>query len=299
VPDRPTARRAGARRALPAVLAGLAVLAAGCGLAPSQAATPDPAALEPRTVQLEVDGREREYLLQPATGLGQGEQAALVVVLHQEGATLESVTSDIELQALRAQGATLAYPAGIDESWDAGNCCGVPSQQKINDVPFVDAVLDDVARHTPVDPERRALVGYSSGGMLTYRYVCARPGRVAAAVVVSGSLESPCDGQISTPDVLAVHGTDDGTIGLDEAIFVKRLGLAPRPATSTLATFTRSAGCSDATSSRSAEGELRLWEGCRGGSVTALLVPGAGHAWDGLDASRRTEDFLRGRLLQR
>ena len=46
--------------------------------------------------------------------------------------------------------------------------------------------------HAPVDRARQALVGYSSGGMLTYRYVCARPGTLAAAVVVSGSLESPC-----------------------------------------------------------------------------------------------------------
>ena len=81
----------------------------------------------------------------------------------------------------------------------------------------------------PLDIVREALVGYSSGGMLTYRYVCARPGKLAVAVVVSGSLESTCDAGITVPDVLTLHGKRDGTIGLTRPIFITRLGLAPRP----------------------------------------------------------------------
>ena len=295
--DRLPARAGTRRRAVPALLAGLALLATGCGLAPSQAAEKD-VDTTPRTVSLEVDGRKRSYLLQPAEP-AEGRDPALVVVLHQEGATLETAPHDIELQALRAKGATLAYPLGIDESWDAGHCCGTPHEVGVDDVKFVDAVLDDVPRRTPVDAERRALVGYSSGGMLTYNYVCARPGRVAAAVVVSGSLESPCDGEITVPEILAVHGQRDGTIGLDQPIFVKRLNLAPRPAVSTLDIVTKSAGCSTERRSSEPGAQVLRWEGCRGGSIQALVVTGAGHAWEGLDASRRTQEFLSERLLQR
>jgi polyhydroxybutyrate depolymerase len=237
----------------------------------------------------------------PALGLPAGDQAALVVVLHQEGGTPAGVASETALQDLRRRGAALAYPAGVDRSWDAGACCGTSSEQGIDDVAFLDAVLEDVPSQAPVDADRAALVGYSSGGMLTYRYVCQRPGRLAAAVVVSGSLESDCDESISTPDVLALHGKLDGTIGLDQARFIAALGLAPRAAVSSLGILTRSAGCDDVPATTAQDdAEVREWSGCRGGGrVQAQLVPGAGHGWATLDASRRTLDFLGERLLAR
>ena len=102
---------------------------------------------------LRVDGRDRTYLLDPATGLAEGQKAAVVVVLHQEGGTPEGVAKETELASLKDQGATLVYPAGVDTSWDAGGCCGLPSRQGVDDVAFLDAVLVDVAKKTPVDTQ--------------------------------------------------------------------------------------------------------------------------------------------------
>ena len=285
------------RTAFPAVLAVLALLATAC--ATSSASESRVYSLEEREVSLTVAGQERSYLLQPAQGLAAGEQSALVVVLHQEGGTPEGVAAETDLAGLRQQGATLAYPAGIDRSWNTGACCGTPREQGVDDVAFVEAVLEDATAQAPVDPSRTALVGYSSGGMLTYRYVCSRPGRLAAAVVVSGSLESPCE-DITTPEVLALHGKSDGTIGFDRPKFISALGLAPRPVVSTLGVFTRSAGCREVPTTINLAGtELRRYDGCRGGQVQALLVPGAGHGWGKLDASRRTTEFLLTHLIQR
>lgn len=294
---RPTSRR---RRLAPLALAVLAMTAAACSAPSSAAQGPSPSlSADDRTVHLEVDGLDRSYLLQPARGLRKGDRSALVMVLHQEGGTPAGVAAETALQGLRSQGTTLVYPAGVDRSWGAGGCCGEPQAEGVDDVAFLARVFDEVRRETPVDPERQALVGYSSGGMLTYRYLCGRPNRLAAAVVVSGSLESHCGKGISTPDLLAVHGKKDGTIGFSRPIFIRELGFAPRAAESTLAAFTRSAGCSAPDTTQQTGVEVRLWEHCRGGAVEALLVAGGGHGWAKLDATRRTYDFLRGHLLDR
>jgi polyhydroxybutyrate depolymerase len=288
------------RRLLPAVLAGASLLATACGS--SIAAEPEqPRAYtsEVREVALDVDGRTRSYLLQPAQGLKKGQSSALVVVLHQEGGTPSGVAAETALAGLREQGATLAYPAGVDQSWDAGACCGTPKKSGVDDVAFLEAVFADASRQAPVDPDRTALVGYSSGGMLTYRYVCDRPGTLAVAVVVSGSLESPCGDSITTPEVLALHGKADGTIGFDRPKFIKALGLAPRPVVSTLGILTRSAGCRKATTTKQGNAEVRRWDGCRGGDVQAQIVEGVGHGWAKLDASRRTSEFLLTHLIDR
>ena len=289
-----SARRTRFRTVLaPAALAALALLVAGCGVD----AGASPRTKTSGTVQLTVDGRERSYLLEPAEGASPKNKSALVAVLHQEGGTPEGVADETALRELRRAGATLVYPAGVEGSWDAGKCCGIPSKQNIDDVRFLDAVFEDAAKRVPTDRSREALVGYSSGGMLTYRYVCARPGRLAVAVVVSGSLESSCDAGITVPDVLTLHGKLDGTIGLTRPIFITRLGLAPRPAASTLGILTTSAGCGKSVTTHAVGAEVRRWPGCRGGSVEALLIPEAGHGWGNLDASRRTLAFLRQRLL--
>ncbi len=289
----PTSRR---RRRTPLALLLLALLtAAGCASQPTQsvqAVAGDHA--------LRVDGRDRTYLLHPATNLAKGEKAAIVMVLHQEGGTPQGVAEETELASLEGQGATLVYPAGVDTSWDAGLCCGLPSRQGIDDVKFLEQVLKDVAKQTPVDPSRTALVGYSSGGMLTYNFVCEKPGALAAAVVVSGSLESPCKKDITVPDVLTLHGKKDGTIGLEKSIFVRALGLSPKPVSGTLREITASADC-DVTPSLTNESddEIYRWSGCNGGGqVEVRLIAGAGHGWGTLGASRRTADFLRAQLLQ-
>ena len=283
------------RPAVPAALVLLlGLLLAACG---SGAGATDAGKTSGR-IGLTVDGRDRSYLLEPAAEATKGRPSALVAVLHQEGGTPEGVAEETALQELRKAGATLVYPAGVLGSWDAGKCCGVPSKQNIDDVRFLDAVLADAAKRVPVDRKREALVGYSSGGMLTYRYVCARPGRLAVAVIVSGSLESSCDDGITVPQVLTLHGKSDGTIGLTRPIFITALGLAPRPAASTLGILTTSGGCAPGKTTLSMGAEVRRWEGCRGGStVEALLIPKAGHGWGNLDASRRTMAFLRSQLL--
>ncbi|MCA1711185.1 MAG: hypothetical protein LC789_05910 [Actinobacteria bacterium] len=275
-----------------ALLLGLLLAACGTGASASDSGKTS------GRIALSVDGRDRDYLLEPADGATRRNPSALVVVLHQEGGTPEGVAKETALQELRRSGATLVYPAGVLGSWDAGKCCGVPSKQNIDDVRFLDAVFADAAKRVPVDRKREALVGYSSGGMLTYHYVCARPGRLRVAVIVSGSLESPCNDGIAVPQVLTVHGKLDGTVGLTRPIFVTALGLAPRPAASTLDILTSSGGCAPGNTTQAVGAEVRRWEGCRGGStVEALLVAKAGHGWGNLDASRRTLEFLRTRLL--
>ena len=299
VSDRTPAPRP-ARLLLPAVLAGVALLATACGSSSAAERPTRTYSTEVREVAVQVDGRERSYLLQPAVGLEPGESSALVVVLHQEGGTPAGVAAETALSGLRQQGATLVYPEGVDQSWDAGACCGALKDKGVNDVGFLEAVFADAAEQAPVDPERTGLVGYSSGGMLAYRYVCERPGTLAAAVVVSGSLESHCGDGISTPDVLALHGKSDGTIGFDRPKFIQALGLAPRPVVSTLNVLTRVAGCTETPRTTQQDvTEVRQWEGCRGGNVEAQLVAGAGHGWAKLDASRRTSEFLLTHLIER
>ncbi len=252
-----------------------------------------------RVVRLRVGARERGYLLVPALGLPTGRPAALVVVLHQDVGSAQAVAQGLGLDSLRRQGVTLAYPAGVGGSWNAGNCCGVAKDQDVDDVGLVNAVLDDVGRHVPIDPARRALVGYSGGGMLAYRVLCGPHPALAAAVEVSGSLEVPCPSSVVLPDLLSVHGAKDGTVGLTVPVHVTHLGMSPRTVTSTLTAVTGAAGCGHRTTRDRGSARYVHWRSCRGGSTVDLqIVPGAGHGWESVHGATRAIPFLVAHLLR-
>nr|MDP9100993.1 hypothetical protein [Actinomycetota bacterium] len=245
------------------------------------------------TVALDYGGRQRSYLLSPALGLPAGQPAALLVVLHQDDTVVREVAATLGFEALRHEGVTVAYPSGVGGTWNVGDCCGLAMRSGADDAGFVDAVIDDVGRHTPVDPRRRALLGYSGGAMLMYRILCSPHPALAAAVDVNGSLESPCPGSVAIPDLLAVHGADDGTIGLTRSHYVQHLRITPRPVQSTLAVITAAAGCVRHSSYGNGSTTRLRWSGCTGGSsVDAVVVQGAGHRWQDVAGYQRARGWL-------
>ena len=265
---------------------------------PTRMIGPGTPAGDSRVVDLRVGSEQRAYLLLPALGLRADERAALLVVLHQDVSSAQEVAVGLGLDGLRRRGITLAYPAGVGGSWNAGGCCNIAMERGADDVSFVNAVLDDVGRYTPVDPDRRALLGYSGGGMLTYRLLCQPHPRLVAVVEVNGSLESPCPAELQLPDLLSIHGEKDGSIGLTTARYVSHLKMVPRSVTSTLATITGHAGCNPQQSSTANGIALWRYDGCRGGStVEVQIVPDAGHGWADVGGAARASAFLLPRLV--
>lgn len=248
-------------------------------------------------ITLQVGGLERSYFLLPALGVPAEEATSLLVVLHQDVSSGREIAVDLGLDSLRRHGVTLAYPDGFGGSWNSGACCGVAAERDVDDVGFVMEVLEDVGRRTSIDRSRRALLGYSGGGMLAYRLMCRERPELLAVVEVNGSLESHCDNGLSLPDVLAVHGEKDGSVGLTTARFVNHLHMSPRPVSSTLDKVTGQAGC-DARRTRDVDGvETWRWEGCRGGgTVEAQIVPDAGHGWADVGGAERALAWLLPRL---
>ena len=74
---------------------------------------------------------------------------------------------------------------------------------------------------------RVSVVGFSNGGMMAYRFACARPDLVDTVGVLSGTLEVPrCAGPIRA---LHLHGDRDTAVPFDGATFSERLSAYLRP----------------------------------------------------------------------
>lgn len=114
-----------------------------------------------------------------------------------------------------AQGFRLAYLDGSGVgplgqrggTWNAGACCDPAAADKVADVDHVDAVLDVLTDENAAT--RLAMIGFSNGGMMIYRYLCEGRYRIEAAVIMAGSnMARHCRTPTRT-GVLVIHGDED------------------------------------------------------------------------------------------
>lgn len=148
--------------------------------------------------------------------------------------------------------AILVYPAGYQERWNAGACCG---SAKVDDVAFLTAVIRKVSPRSPV-----YLVGYSNGGRMAYRMACERPDLFAAVAVFGAVSAFPCAHPPPMP-ILIAAGTADPELTVPAYGFPHRIGGLLEPSVSGQAAIYAAA-----------DRPLGL-------PAVLRLYPGAGHEW--------------------
>ncbi|HJY87163.1 MAG TPA: hypothetical protein VKE24_10035, partial [Candidatus Acidoferrales bacterium] len=107
----------------------------------------------------------------------------------------------------------VAYPSGTGRSsrmptWNSGNCCGYAMENKVDDVAFIRALIDNLEHNYSVDPRRIFVTGISNGGMMSYRIGCELADQIAAIAPVEGAQNIDCwpSGPVS---VILFHGSKD------------------------------------------------------------------------------------------
>jgi polyhydroxybutyrate depolymerase len=215
----------------------------------------------------------------------------LVVVLH--GYTgnakgMESYTG-VDLNAGKS-GNYVAYGEGVGTSWNAGTCCYLARDTQVDDVAYLDRVLDDVKTRSAVTEGRVVLAGYSNGAMMAYRYSCARPERVNTIIPVSGTSVSPCS-RTAPVSAFAVHGALDVTVpwlGTNVASAV--LGGILPSVPSVLGGVAALDGCGGFVQDKTPYGVDR-WtaQTCPSGvQVVAMRSPNMAHIWPSGSAAKST-----------
>ncbi len=300
-------RRSAAALPSSAVIA-LALVACGGSGGESGDAPPPPAV---QHHAIDVAGLKRLYRLYIPLSLDRGRPAPLVLVLGGVGNSAESMVGATEFDTTAATGGFIvAYPDGVNETWNAGYCCLGRATSGPDDVAFLGAVIDDVAAHNNVDPARVYATGVSAGGMMAYRLGCELSDRIAGVGSVAGAMILE-DCHPSTPvSVVEIHGTADQLVPYEGG---RTAGGASKPSPPTLAVVERWAELDHCPSApvTQAEGPVKTktWSPCsKGTAVQLVIVEGGGHTWfapglgavsGAVDATNLIWDFLKDRRLPR
>lgn len=206
------------------------------------------------------------------------------------------------------RGFIVAYPQGVATSWNAGACCGTAWTDAVDDVGFVDALLDRLERDYCIDPRRVYATGMSNGGFFSHRLACEKSDRFAAVAPVAGVLGMDrCTPPRAMP-IWQFHGTEDLLVPYEGGVpTMDDLGvLAFRSVEETLAHWAAQNSCTGDPTTFYANGEVTCveWQGCAaptrlctvdGGGHTwpgGLAVPFLGHTTDDIDATEAMLDFF-------
>ena len=162
-------------------------------------------------VHLLSQGRDRHYRIHVPAHVAS--PAALVLVFHGGSNTPEMMEEIGGFDALSdREGFIVAYPAGVEKTWNDGRGTTESAKAGVDDVAFVRQVVSDIAKHHSIDPKRVYATGPSNGGIFSNRLGCDAADLFAAIGPVIGTIASNLAPQCHPArpiSVVGIQGVDD------------------------------------------------------------------------------------------
>jgi polyhydroxybutyrate depolymerase len=187
------------------------------------------------------------------------------------------------------------FPEAFDGNWNDGreNQIAQSYLQGIDDVAFVDKILDQVKTEYLVDQHRIYATGFSNGAIFCHFLAANRSTIFAAIAPVSGQLAFPFSEHFHPQDsvsVFEIHGTTDPVVPY-EGGKIKDDGGQVTGAEETVQYWSRADGCKseflqlpmpDFNRNDDCYPEKFLWaEGKHDAEVILCRIVGGGHTWPG------------------
>ncbi len=162
---------------------------------------------------LESGGLTRTYLLHVPESYDGTQAVPLVLNFHgllKSGSYQQDYTGMSD--KADDEGFIVAYPDGIESSWNAGFCCPPASTLNIDDVGFARDLVAAISQEFCIDPARVYATGSSNGGMLSHRLGCEAADVFAAVAPASAYLAvDDCAPERPVP-VIQTQGTADPVV---------------------------------------------------------------------------------------
>lgn len=102
--------------------------------------------------------------------------------------------------------------------WNAAKACCQKSGEPVDDIAYLDSLIDEIDAKFPVDRNRIYFVGHSNGAFMSLAFACST-GKVAAVVSLAGALDTDNQCQSTHPFAfLQIHGVADPTIKINGGV---------------------------------------------------------------------------------
>lgn len=290
------------------ILGALVIVVAGSGCAGRSAVHPPGASAALPGVHeflISVEDFDRHYRVHVPPGYDETAAIAVVIMLHGGGGTSKAAAYETGWgQKADAAGFIAVFPDALPpdrnkrsqfsrnpQLWNDGSDRFYSGQKVVDDVAFIDAMLDDLSARYKVDQKRIFVTGFSNGASMTFRLGAELSARIAAIAPVAGALWLESVTLARPVPMLYMTGTED-PLNLIEGGVPKLAGggsdavrAKPKPPVkASVQAWASAIGCDLAdVHVSSVDGvHTEYYGSCRGRSeVKYIAVDGLGHTWAG------------------
>ncbi len=264
--------------------------------------------------QITSQNRSRSFVVYLPSRYRQGDPLPLVLAFHGGRGSGEQLARNTNFNSIaEREGFIVVYPDGIRSgnaySWNDARQTNDPNEA-IDDLGFIQDLLDELMAIYSVDPARIYAVGTSNGGFLVQTLACQQPDRFAAFASVSATLPDPlqstCQPSRSIPLVM-IHGSADRIVPWAGGTVAGPAGGEILSVPATLAFWRDHNGCAgvaqltelpDRDPTDGTRVVLHDATGCpTAGSVEVYEVVEGGHGWPGSSRGRVRENLV-GKISQ-
>ncbi len=170
--------------------------------------------------------------------------------------------------------------------WNAGQLKPGSPRREIDDVAFIQKLLDKLKDKIPCDPQRTFVAGHSNGGSMAFRLGNELSDHFAAIAEVAGQMTIDQPHPKRPLPTLCIYGTKDPVLPVDggESHLPWGSRVTP-PVADRLAIWAKALGCETTPKTLSDKDGVRRVEYAAktpgGPTLTALYLEGHGHHWPG------------------
>jgi polyhydroxybutyrate depolymerase len=252
-------------------------------------------------MEMVTGGFQRFYRVHVPLAYDSSTSLPLVIVIHgafDNAKGIEKISGFSQIAD--RENFIVLYPEGIGifgylQHWNAGHCCGKAADDKIDDSEYLAKAIWDVSNRLSIDQNRIYMVGFSNGGMMTYRFAAEHTEMLAAAAPIAASIGGRANADttewlIPKPNkplpILIIHGMDDDDVPFGGGISKHRKGERTYFSVEDSVKFWIEAnGCKDEpafSSSFNGAVQVQKWGNCKNSSPAVLCkIDGWGHVWPG------------------
>jgi polyhydroxybutyrate depolymerase len=242
----------------------------------------------------------RDYYIHVPTSYNKTQSIPLVLVFHGTGARGSDMEQVTGLSQLADQeNFIVAYPQGLKDNNGQTFWASIgTTQQGIDEIRYVDDLLDNLEQSFCIDEQRIYATGFSNGGGMSWYLACNLSERIAAFAPVSGNfydLDTGCNIKRGVP-ILDVHGTGDTVVPYMGGPAPEKPDLPLPSVPQWLNEWAKRDHCAQGPNTFFQNGNVtgEEWIRCRdGSSIVHYRIEGGGHAWPAsLDGSPSASETI-------
>jgi polyhydroxybutyrate depolymerase len=264
-----------------------------------------PASPGDRDFVLKVGGLDRRYTVHVPPSYDGKKPVPMVVMLHGGGGTSRAAAFETGWGTKADQAGFLAvFPNAMPpdptkpgsfarnpQLWNDGSERFYHGQNKVDDVGFLNAMLDDLLARFAVDRRRVFVTGFSNGASMAFRVGAGLSGRIAAVAPVAGAcwiepgkLERPVPMCYITGTADPLNLIEGGVPKLATGASDKVRAKPKPPVRDSILKWAKAIGCPETPASTAEASGVRTetyGPGRGGAEVVYVTIEGLGHTWAG------------------